>query len=74
MDVGWHLGRDQYAAAGTRPARAWASGGTFPRIRKIIADQRYKQQFFVWFLTTLQWIVEIVQRNPHVKGFDVLPK
>ncbi len=48
--------------------------GKLPRIRKIIADQGYKQQFIAWFLTTLQWMVEIVQRNPHIKGFDVLPK
>lgn len=34
--------------------------GTFPRIRKIIADQGYKQQFIAWFLTTYQWVVEIV--------------
>ncbi len=46
----------------------------FPRMKKIIADQGYKQQFIAWFFTTLQWIVEIVQRNPHVKGFDVVPK
>ncbi|MDQ4146720.1 MAG: IS5 family transposase [Pseudomonadota bacterium] len=48
--------------------------GKLPRIRKIIADQGYKQQFIAWFFTTLQWMVEIVQRNPHIKGFDVLPK
>lgn len=45
-----------------------------PRVRKIIADQGYKQQFVAWFLTNLQWIVEIVHRNPDVKGFDVQPK
>ncbi len=48
--------------------------GKFPRMKKIIADQGYKQQFIVWFFTTLHWIVEIDQRNPDAKGFDVLPK
>jgi putative transposase len=48
--------------------------GKLPRVRKIIADQGYKEQFVVWFLTNLQLIVEIVQRNPDVKGFDVVPK
>jgi putative transposase len=48
--------------------------GTLPRMKRIIADQGYKQQFITWFFTTLQWIVEIVQRNPDVKGFAVLPK
>ncbi len=40
----------------------------------MIADQGYKYQFIAWFLATFQWIVEIVQRNPLRKGFDVLPK
>src|SRR3712207_4899015 len=48
--------------------------GKVPRIQKMIADQGYKQQVIAWFLTTLQWGAEIVQRNPDVKGFDVLPK
>jgi putative transposase len=48
--------------------------GKFPRMKKIIADQGYKQQFIAWFFTTLQWMVEIIQRNPDIKGFDILPK
>jgi putative transposase len=48
--------------------------GKFPRIRKIIADQGYKQQFIAWFLTTLNWIVEIVHRPSNAKGFTVIPK
>ena len=48
--------------------------GKFPRMQKLIADQGYKERFITWFLTHLQWIVEIVRRNPAVKGFDVLPK
>ena len=48
--------------------------GRMLRVQKIIADQGYTHQFIAWFLATFQWIVEIVQRNPHSKGFDVLPK
>ncbi len=48
--------------------------GRFPRLEKILADQGYKEQFIAWFLATFQWIVEIVRRNPAVKGFEVLPK
>jgi len=48
--------------------------GKLPRLRTILADQGYKDQFIRWFLATFNWIVEVVQRNPTVKGFDVLPK
>ncbi len=45
-----------------------------PRLQKILADQGYKEQFVTWFLTAFQWVVEIVQRNSAVKGFEVIPK
>ncbi len=45
-----------------------------PRLRKILADQGYKEQFVNWFLVTFHWVVEIVQRNTAIKGFAVLPK
>jgi putative transposase len=48
--------------------------GKLPRMQKIIGDQGYKEQFITWFLTNKKWIVEIVRRNPAVKGFEVLPK
>ena len=48
--------------------------GKFPRLQKILADQGYKEQFMAWFLATFHWVVEIVHRNPTVKGFEVLPK
>ena len=48
--------------------------GKLPRMQKIMADQGYTEQFIAWFLTHLKWIVEIVQRNSAMKGFDVLPK
>ena len=48
--------------------------GKFPRLQKILADQGYKDRFIAWFLTTFGWVVEIVQRNPVIKGFEVIPK
>ncbi len=48
--------------------------GMFPRLQKILADQGYKQQFIDWFQTLYAWIVEIVQRPPQQRGFQVLPK
>jgi putative transposase len=48
--------------------------GRFPRLQKILADQGYKQQFIEWFQTMYAWIVEIVQRPPQQRGFQVLPK
>ncbi len=46
----------------------------FPRLAKIIADAGYKQQFVNWFARTTGWLVEIVQRASHQRGFHVLPK
>ncbi len=48
--------------------------GTFPRLIKILADAGYKQQFIDWFASTCGWLVEIVQRAPHLRGFHILPK
>jgi putative transposase len=47
---------------------------SFPRLKKIIADAGYKQQFIDWFARTSGWLVEIVCRAAHVRGFQVLPK
>jgi putative transposase len=48
--------------------------GQFPRLQKLIADAGYKQQFIDWFTQTCGWLVEIVQRATHLRGFHVLPK
>lgn len=48
--------------------------GKLPRLKKILADGGYKQAFIDWFWTKFHWIVEIVQRNPEAKGFEVIPK
>jgi putative transposase len=46
----------------------------FPRLQKVIADAGYKQQFIDWFAHTLGWLVDIVSRMSHQRGFQVLPK
>ncbi len=48
--------------------------GNLPRVQKVIADAGYKQQFIDWFARTLGWLVDIVCRAPHQRGFHVLPK
>jgi putative transposase len=48
--------------------------GKLPRVRTLLADQGYKKQFIGWFLVHFHWIVEVVRRNPDIKGFEVLPK
>ena len=48
--------------------------GQFPRLQKIIADAGYKQQFIAWFARTTGWLVDIVCRAAHVRGFQVLAK
>ncbi len=48
--------------------------GNLPRVQTLIADAGYKRQFSGWFARTLGWLVEIVCRAPHQRGFHVLPK
>ncbi len=48
--------------------------GSFPRLQKVMADAGYKQQFIEWFARTTGWLVEIVCRAHHVRGFQVLRK
>ncbi len=48
--------------------------GKLPRVQKVIADAGYKHQFIDWFARTLGWLVDIVCRAPHQRGFHVLPK
>ncbi len=46
----------------------------FPRLQKVSADAGYKQEFIDWFARTTGWIVEIMCRAAHQRGFQVLPK
>ncbi len=48
--------------------------GKLPRVQTVIADAGYKQQFIAWFARTTGWLVEIVSRAAHLRGFHVLPK
>ena len=47
--------------------------GRFPRLKRIWADQGYKQTMITWFRQVLQVVVEIVIRR-EVRSFAVQPK
>ena len=46
----------------------------FPRLRLIWADGGYSGRLIDWLMTTCNWVLEIVKRDPDVKGFQVLPR
>jgi putative transposase len=48
--------------------------GKFPRLKKILADAGYKQQFIDWVAGRCGWLGEVVHRAAHLRGFHVLPK
>ncbi len=48
--------------------------GRFPRLRKVWADQGYRETMSEWFARVLQVVVEVVQRAPGQRGFVVQPK
>jgi putative transposase len=60
--------------ANSAPLLAPRMCGRFPRLKKILADAGYKQQFIDWFAGTCGWLVEVVYRAAHLRGFHVLPK
>jgi putative transposase len=47
-----------------------------PRLRKILADAIYKGDKHLrrWVKHEFRWELEVVERDPQVKGFQVLPK
>ncbi len=47
--------------------------GRCPRLRKVWADQNYRQTMIDWFQSVLGCLVEIVMRSPE-PGFHVLPQ
>src|SRR3712207_3602571 len=47
--------------------------GRFPRLRKVWADQNYRQTMIAWFRHTLNCTVEVVNRAAE-PGFHILPK
>jgi len=48
--------------------------GTFSRLRLIWADGAYAGQLVEWVKNTCGWLLEIVRRDPGVKGFQLLPR
>jgi putative transposase len=48
--------------------------GQLPRIQTGITDAGYKRQCIDWRARTRGWLVEVVQRAVHLRGFHVLPK
>jgi len=48
--------------------------GRFPRLLKIWADGAYRGSFVEWVKAILKLEVDIVERDPHVKGFTLLPR
>ncbi len=48
--------------------------GRFPRLRKLWADQGYKQTMVDWFRHQLKVLVEVVVRPAEQKGFVVQPR
>lgn len=47
--------------------------GNVPRMRRVLADQGYRQTMIDWFWHQLQLVVEVVAR-PQGPGFQVQPK
>jgi putative transposase len=48
--------------------------GRFPRLRKVWADQGYRETMVEWFRRVLKVLVEVVQRPAGQRGFVVQPK
>jgi putative transposase len=48
--------------------------GRFPRLQKVWADGAYGGQLLDWVKQRFTWVLDIVKRDPLVKGFKVLPK
>ena len=46
----------------------------FPRLSLIWADGGYAGQLIDWVKAACGWLLEIVKRDPDVKGFQVLPR
>ena len=46
----------------------------FTRLRLIWADGNYRGKLIDWVLETHGWVLEIVNRDKDVKGFQVLPR
>lgn len=49
---------------------------SWPRLKKILADAIYKGDRYLagWIKDTFGWKLEVVEREPGTKGFQVVPK
>lgn len=48
--------------------------GLFPRLQLIWADGGYAGQLLEWVENFGGWVIEIVNKDPKAKGFQVLPR
>jgi putative transposase len=46
----------------------------FPRLHLIWADGNYSGKLIGWVWWVCGWVLQIVKKNPHHKGFQVLPR
>jgi putative transposase len=61
---------------GARQALEKLAQRHWPRLKKILADAIYKGDRYLadWIKDTFGWEIEVVEREPGTKGFQVLPK
>ena len=61
---------------GARQALEKLAQHVWPRLKKILADAIYKGDRYLadWIKDTFGWEIEVVEREPGTKGFQVLPK
>jgi putative transposase len=61
---------------GARLALHQLAEGDWPRLEKILADAIYKGDKYLrdWIQITFGWELEVVEREPGCKGFQVIPK
>jgi putative transposase len=61
---------------GARQALEQLAQQHWSRLKKILADAIYKGDRYLadWIKETFGWEIEVVEREPGTKGFQVLPK
>lgn len=61
---------------GARPTLEHLARRPWPRLKTILADAIYKGDRYLagWIKDTFGWDLEVVEREPGTKGFQVLPK
>ena len=61
---------------GARPALHKLAQREWPRLQKILASAIYKgdKHLAAWVHATFGWELEVVEREPGSKGFQIIPK